>query len=324
MIEVQQEDVQRYIKHILELPYPVSAENLLSIAKQFNIPAILAQNIVECIIDDMERSGLLQPFPLPTGYKCDGSGSYATINNLKIYTHPPEDDLYLSRLLLHGLKHEDAESDYISHLIRPGYNIIDVGANIGINTLKYARMVGSNGRVIAIEPESNNYRLLNLNIESNGFRDNVTTYSCALSDSIGQTCLYINPTNRGDHRMWSFSRRENVVVPCRTLDSLEINHPIHMIKIDVQGAEADVLKGASKLIASANNLILNVEYWPTGLHAMGCSPSSFNDLIKDLGFSRILCINEKNKEPVVYNSIVDCIPEYSNHFIDLICIKGFM
>lgn len=147
--------------------------------------------------------------------------------------------------------------------ISKGDTVIDVGANIGIFTVKASRLVGPTGTVVSLEPASKSFTLLEANIERNDL-SNVKPFKYAVSDSEGEARLYVDRvsdrsslfSDRGD----SERNRRNIetvekveTVSLDTLgDSLKLNR-IDIIKIDVEGAELAVLKGAKRTIA---------KYWP--------------------------------------------------------------
>lgn len=130
--------------------------------------------------------------------------------------------------------------------------VIDVGANIGEYTLIAAKLVGARGEVIAIEPHPESYSLLRKNIEINRL-DNVVALQVALSDKDHQEIKLIEPEVMGvRYPVWaSIMNTEKVgryfFVKTVTLDTL-VNKlrlkRVNLLKIDVEGAEVLVLRGA--------------------------------------------------------------------------------
>lgn len=141
----------------------------------------------------------------------------------------------------------DGYEPHVSHtlqrILQPGDTFIDVGANIGVHVADAARIVGAQGRVVAIEPNTENCRLLLLTVEKNNLH-NVTLVPCALSD-VGEWTWF--GTHIGSNGGLLHSNSETLaqgfgfVVPVRRLDDIA---PINtnMIKIDVEGAEISVLR----------------------------------------------------------------------------------
>ena len=123
---------------------------------------------------------------------------------------------------------------------------IDVGANIGFFTEKFARWVRGGGKVLAIEPERDNADWLIRRLGRQGLADRVVVKCGAAADADGQLQLAINRDHPGDHRL---SDRGGTPVRGWRLDSLvaEAGLPrVGLIKIDVQGAEMRVLGSSSR------------------------------------------------------------------------------
>lgn len=153
--------------------------------------------------------------------------------------------------------------DYESLLNRwrpqSGDTVVDAGAFIGRHTMAYAREVGPSGRVIAIEPHPENFRLLLRNVRQNGYR-NVTCVRCALSDYSGEGRLaYDRETSTG---ALSPGKARSVAVRVRTLDDLlsELQVPqVDLMKVDVEGAELDLLRGATVTLGKGRQPQLIIE-----------------------------------------------------------------
>jgi FkbM family methyltransferase len=151
---------------------------------------------------------------------------------------------------------------------------VDIGANIGL----YACLARSAGKhTIAIEPQWKNLSLLYTNVSENGSSD-VEVYPVGLSDRPGIASLYgVSGTGASLVKDWAsivHSQRISSQIPVTTLDILlgdRFADKKLLIKIDVEGAEYDVLLGASKTIAMVPRptwlieICLN-EYHPTGLN----------------------------------------------------------
>ena len=149
---------------------------------------------------------------------------------------------------------------------QPGDVVVDIGAHIGRFTLKAAK---SAAKVIAVEPVQSNFSMLEANIELNGFT-NVMPLRLALSDHPGQLPLYLSDprdlatssfeSNWSD-RIPGPSARERLLVSTETLDNLASRLGIAIIdwlKIDVEGHETFVLKGAQLSLAKTRHLVIEV------------------------------------------------------------------
>lgn len=138
--------------------------------------------------------------------------------------------------------------DRLASYVTPGSWVIDVGANIGFFTRRFARWVGkSGGRVLAIEPEDHNLERLKYWLGRNHLGDRVEVLPVAAAERDGTLFLAINPHHPGDHHL----AKSGVPVRVTTLDTLirERDGPsVSLIKIDVQGAEHRVLMGATEIL----------------------------------------------------------------------------
>jgi FkbM family methyltransferase len=145
---------------------------------------------------------------------------------------------------------------YSHEVLRKGMTVIDVGAHIGTYTILAAEKVGKNGRVIAVEPESKNYRQLLENIKLNNFQ-NIVPVNIALLDYEGYEKLYISPLSGTHSLLFKEDAISSIEVQTKPLDRLleELNlKKIDIIKIDAEGAEIPILRGAEKTLKTNPNL----------------------------------------------------------------------
>jgi FkbM family methyltransferase len=150
----------------------------------------------------------------------------------------------------------------LESLLRPGMTVYDVGANVGFLALIAARLVDKHGRVICFEPFAANATLLTHNVASNGF-DHVLIRREALGAEDGESRFVVaDVPTLGKLASVSGSMPDShgeVLVTVRRLDGLIENDGLpkpDFIKIDVEGAEGDVLAGAAKTLRSARPLLL--------------------------------------------------------------------
>jgi FkbM family methyltransferase len=152
-------------------------------------------------------------------------------------------------------------TDFIRSRLRPGDVFVDVGANVGYDTLLGARAVGGNGAVASIEASPTVFERLQETVRLNGAPPQVRMINCAVSDKEGTLSLYTGPqTNVG--MTTTVPRRgmpQVAEVPARPLGDLLTHDEIaraRLIKIDVEGGEVAVLKG---LLDCADRLPHQVE-----------------------------------------------------------------
>ena len=182
--------------------------------------------------------------------------------------------------------------------MRPGDCFVDVGANIGYFTLLASRAVGPSGRVLAFEPDPDNYRLLALNCKHNGC-DNVTLFREALSDSDSSGRLYLSDSNRGDHTIYpTEGERQSQVIHLARGDTLLKSQDARprLIKIDTQGSEYQVLLGLENMLAEQlEDLAVLLEFSPNSVRHTSAEPLAVLDLLESLQAHCYVLDNFENK-----------------------------
>lgn len=139
--------------------------------------------------------------------------------------------------------------DRLKDFVTPGSLVIDVGANIGFFTLKFANWVGSDGQVIAIEPDAENLTTLVQKAKRARLETRIEFCYAAASDKSGFVSFERNELHPGDHRI-ALGATGATTVTTITLDELALSseRQVSLIKIDVQGAELLVLAGGKHLL----------------------------------------------------------------------------
>ncbi len=141
----------------------------------------------------------------------------------------------------------------VKSLLRPGDAFIDVGANIGMLTLYGAAVVGSMGTVLAFEPNPEARARLHRHLEMNGL-SHVRVYDRALSDARGRSVLAMpsHRTGTGTLRSVDGHSCRSFDIQTARLDDFIAEIPRHrrvLLKIDTEGYDFNVLKGASRLLS---------------------------------------------------------------------------
>ncbi len=163
-------------------------------------------------------------------------------------------------------EYEPYESSLVRKHLKPGMIIYNIGANLGYYALVASECVGAQGKVFAFEPAPENFELLTRTVAENKLT-NVELFPSAVGAAKGSATLSLSRTNSGDHQLQSVASRDHIVVDVISIDSfIAAGHALpNAIIMDVQGAEFDVLHGASEILASKEPLILFTEFWPRGL-----------------------------------------------------------
>jgi len=178
-------------------------------------------------------------------------------------------------------------------------NFIDVGANIGYFSCLMSKLAGPSGKVLAVEPEPNNLKLLEQNLKINQLT-NVTVHACALGAKEGSAMLGLyKPANRGRHSILDTDAKSTIEVRLRTLDDLAKSSASDatswsLVKIDVEGYEGFVLAGARETLPRIESLVM--EFSPALLRRAKVDPASLLDTLCG-EFSRISRIERTELVP---------------------------
>lgn len=214
------------------------------------------------------------------------------VHGLDMYSNTP--DRFIASFLWKFSILENYETGLLKQIVKPGMRVVDIGANIGCYTLLMTRLTGPRGKIIAFEPDPDNYRLLTKNIKRNRI-GNITAVQKAVSNQSGSARLFLNRGHRGDHRLFDHEgKRPFLEIETTTLDDQLAGNPVDVIKMDIQGAELLALGGMAKTIARNTGLIIITEFSPYHLEKCGASPSEFLDTLESAGFLLKL-IDEKLK-----------------------------
>lgn len=212
-------------------------------------------------------------------------------------------------------------SNLFIDLLTDGMVVVDIGAHIGYYTLFAAKAVGDKGKVFCFEPEPANYVLLLKNIEENNC-NNVIPVQKAVSNSTGSIKLFIAKEPSGHSIGSDNPHQKAIVVDSITLDEFFSGreYPIHVIKIDVEGAEMAVLQGMRNIIAKNRQLNIFTEFNPGALKRVGFSPIEYFQMLIDFGFN-ICVINEQKQslEQVEINTVMAMCK--SIEYMNLLCRK---
>lgn len=180
---------------------------------------------------------------------------------------------------------EEATSSIARALLKSGDTAVDVGANIGYFSLLFAQCVGDTGRVISYEPVPVLAAKLRRNLELNRF-DNTAVRDLALSDRSGAARFYVGPRNNTGLSSLRSPREssDSFEVQLAPFDGLvEDCAKVTLVKIDVEGAELQVLRGMEGLLRTMRPNLL-VEVTDSFLREMGDSAASLLQYVRQLGY----------------------------------------
>jgi FkbM family methyltransferase len=175
---------------------------------------------------------------------------------------------------------------FFEGIVRPGMHVVDVGANVGLYTVLFSRLVGESGKVTAIEPDPVLFEALKTTCRLNSLT-NVKPYNVAAGATSGAGVFSQSLLHSGDGRMgqWPASDlRRSVDVRVATIDEIAAGGRVDFIKIDVQGWEGEVIKGMHQVLTSNPAVQICFEYWPSGLRAAGFDPKALLAALENYGF----------------------------------------
>lgn len=136
------------------------------------------------------------------------------------------------------------ERNLLAARLKPGDTFVDIGANAGIYSLTAAKAVGSNGRVLAIEPNPDLVTRIKYNMEINGFLPQLRVENSCVSDKTGTVSLVFDNDNLGGSSIVAERSSRKIDVPAKPLTEILHEHGIRHInalKIDIEGAEDKAL-----------------------------------------------------------------------------------
>ena len=179
---------------------------------------------------------------------------------------------------------EPEEAQLCEALVQQGDTCLDVGANIGYYTVLLSRLAGPSGKVIAIEPDPDNYRLLNKNCRPEIRKGLVSTFQAALGRTTGTANLYRGKDSNAMHRLYPSicCLNQSTEVSVITGDSLELTG-IDFLKIDIEGYEVPALEGLSETIANSPSIKILSEFSPLSMLEAGYSSLDFIEMMLGYG-----------------------------------------
>jgi len=222
--------------------------------------------------------------------------------------------------------YEPLATEIIKKEVKSGDIVLDIGAHIGYYTLIFAKLVGENGKVFAFEADPTNFNLLKKNIITNGYK-NVILIHKAVCNETKKIKLYLCEYNNGMHRIYkSKFCRSHIEIESTRLDDyfekINFNKQINFIKIDVEGAELDVLRGMSLLLDKNKKLKILTEFTPVSLFEQGHNPEDFIKILDKHDF-QFFDINEK-KNKINFVGISKLNQKYTpakSNYTNLLCLK---
>src|SRR5690606_37949249 len=173
----------------------------------------------------------------------------------------------------------------LKRLLRPGMRVVDVGASIGYVTVISAKLVGPSGSVYAVEPFPNSIAVLESNIELNALT-NVRVLQSAAGAQREKRLLYLHEYSTLNSLYADLNKpvtSKTLEVDVVRLDDV-VQPPVDLVKIDVEGAELEVLAGFSGILAGSQPPILIIEWSLAWQQRAGYLPGTLPKRLMELGY----------------------------------------
>lgn len=198
----------------------------------------------------------------------------------------PQDEHVSANMIAHGYWEAWVTAVVLS-LLAPGARVVEVGANIGFYTINMAARIGPQGRITAFEA---NPRLVGLAQRSallNGFSERIELIGKAALDQPGSIEFVTSRRNSGGGfvTIWEdvpYDDGQVLSVEAVRLDDV-IEGPVDMIRIDAEGSEAFILRGAERILRENPGVVLCLEWSVIQMNSR-TPVAAFVDWLAELGF----------------------------------------
>jgi FkbM family methyltransferase len=211
----------------------------------------------------------------------------------------------------------EPELAYLEKILSPGKLFVDVGANFGVYTLVASKLVGETGQVLAFEPTARSFAVLQRNIELNHC-PNVRGFQAALAETRSRAWLNYGWDPVGnwlekDSKCGNQGEQVQTEALDQLLDENGINR-VDAIKVDVEGAEELVLRGAMRCLTTQRPIVI-FEFNPGCAARIGLLPWGARDLLESLGYEFVLLgdsarSGNPHSQPTYFNIVA--IPKQSS------------
>jgi FkbM family methyltransferase len=210
-----------------------------------------------------------------------------------IYFVNADDKLIVPKLAMSGY-YEGEATEFVGRTVRPNDHVVDVGANFGYYTVMFAMLAGWKGKVLAFEPEPRMHALLNENLVINWVETWSRVIQAACADAPGQLRFFTSKARAantgpvaldlGEALGQDFAFTPIDVSAVRIDDSLDyLEGRVDFMKVDVEGGEPLVFRGAQQTIAANPQIRIMMEWSPSQLRAAGHDLEVFARELESLG-----------------------------------------
>ena len=248
---------------------------------------------------------------------------FIIFNDIKFIVRDPR--IYYN-LIRYG-EYEPASSYIFNSLIKKDMIVLDIGGNIGYFSLIASKLVGKHGKVYVFEPDPTNIMFLRKNIELNKIK-NITLINKCVSNEEGVLTLYLHPKFHSCHSIFKSASKsiKHIDVESIALDDMFSNEysKISFIKMDIEGAEIEALKGMGKMLEINKVMYLLTECNLRILKSIG---KGADHLILELGkyFNKFYIIKDDRSLNLEMFSDKEVLIKYLNSLsqnnLNILCTK---
>lgn len=260
-------------------------------------------------------------------YLGNNKGIVKTNKGAKLYVNTKEKSI--SPHLITDGYWEPNITNFMWNHVKPGMQIVEIGANIGYYTTMMAGKIGEDGLVTAFEPNPAVFKLLKDNIEVNGLRPRVNLHELAVSNSTGEkfftmledhvvSSSLLSPATLSmvEGGLYENESKGRVTVQTTDLDSLLPMNHVDFMKIDAEGYEWHIFDGMKELLKRNPKMTMLVEFVPEYLgHASENGATKLLQMITDLGYKLKYIDTTGQVKPI---SVTDAL---NKHYLELFLEK---
>lgn len=237
------------------------------------------------------------------------------VDGVKIFLDPKDSMEFSVR------EFEPGVTQLFKEKVKKGFVVVDVGAHIGYYTLLSAKLVGPEGKVFAFEPSPENAALLRRGVKENGF--DVEVIEKAVSDAAGSATLFMSQVSNDNRCYDTGGNRKKISVQTLKLDDFFRGGRVDFIKVDVDGFEFRVLRGAKDILSGAKAPMFVSEFNSHYLEQAGEEPEEYLRYLFNLGF-RVYNIGDREGSLLPVTRAED-LPGWNagkDRSYNLFCVKG--
>lgn len=264
-------------------------------------------------VKGIRRLSVVLPKVLLPAVERAGKLIIQTLHGVKLLIDPAKDKGVELALYQTGT-YEKGTIQLLGDFLKKGSVFMDIGANIGLMSTIASKIVGEKGRVYAVEANPKTIEVLRHNCAIN-LCENIEILPIALASEKGSAILYENwNVNRGGASLISQGDEHGITVSKERLDDLfSPESPVHLVKIDVEGFELEVLKGGIAWFKTQQPVFI-IEVSTQRSNQEGATPESIMSFVAELGnysFYKQKGTKERRGKLVSVTSAQD-LPEHDN------------